>query len=278
MSLLSGKVVSGADPWLWAIAQDGAGAPLPWFRERFALLAAALRQDKVRPDAAIVPAAGKRSKLACLEINGGRDVTFVIAYALHVPSSGRPGILETVTYRRDVAGTNLVYDLTGEFLQGKARPFECDLRDVPLRVFALLPFQVERLELAAQQRLAIAGDGHAQEARAGVSLKFRVRYLDAAGAAVVGRLPVYVGYREGNSVAGHYVTVDERGKPAPLTVHLARRAGGTIRLVVRSLLSGHEHWLPVTLEPTGATGQADVPLTSDGLSVRHAPSPVWLDR
>src|SRR5688572_22970925 len=118
---------AATESWLCRMSAGDMRPPLRWFGERFGFLQRALGQGQFRRDAAIVPAVGERSKLASIEIDGGRDVKYALVLARDLPESSRPGIRETVTYRRDVAGTDVIYDLTGEFLQGKARPFVCDL-------------------------------------------------------------------------------------------------------------------------------------------------------
>lgn len=266
-----------ADTWLWDMLAAPDGIPMGWFERRFAFLTAALQKRDFRPDAAIVPALGKRSGLASVEIDGGRNVKYVIVYAREVPENWRPGIQETLTYRRDVAGTDLVYDVTGEFLQGKARPFECDLRQLPLRVYVILPFQVERLEVVAQQRVAVKlrSEG-GREARL-VNVKLQVQFLDAAEEPLAGRLPIYLGERrrEPDWERGGYTIISHKRGPTQFTTSIDS-VPRDWRLVVRSCLTGDELALPLELLSDGAS-QADVPLTSNGLQNRRAPQPVELD-
>src|SRR4051812_3930178 len=75
---------------------------------------------------------------------GGRDATYVVvsrkSSEFVVPSGS---ILATIQYAMFVEGTTIIYDATDEMLQGKARPFVCDVTRQPARVYALLPMQIE---------------------------------------------------------------------------------------------------------------------------------------
>lgn len=259
--------------WPWQMCAGEAPPELRWFGERFGFLQRALAQGQFRRDAAIVPVAGARSKLASVEIDGGRDVKYVIVYARELPASSRPGIRESVTYRRDVAGTDVIYDLTGEFLQGKARPFACDLRTLPLRVFAVLPFQVERLKMSAQQRAVARPRSERQHEGRIAHLKLRVQFLDGADEPMEGRFPIGLGLRRRDDEVscGRYTTTDNL-EPFTLAFPVAS-ADRDLRVVVRSLMTGDELTLPIELIDDGEV-PADVPWTQDGLHIRRAPQPV----
>lgn len=273
------KFIRRPDTWLWDMLGGSYDIPMDWFRCRFHFLKVALEERKFRRDAAIVPQLGERSKLASVEISGGRDVKYVIVYAREVPENWQPGIQETLVYRRDVAGTDLVYDLTGEFMQGKARPFECDLRKLPLRIYAVLPFQVERIELAAEQRpdiKLIHNEGHDAYR---VSLNLRVTIQDATGSPIAGRFLIYLGLRRRKPIweRGGFAVTNQQRLPERL-VSLAESTMGDWSLVARLLLTGEELSLPLNLAAAAdKTTVGDAPLTSDGLSVRRAPQPVQLD-
>jgi hypothetical protein len=127
------RFVPKAETWLWDVLDPKADVPVAWLRERFVHVAKALPSGAFSRDAAIVPKSGENSRLASVEIDGGRDAKFVVVYVRDVTSNWQPGFQETLTYRRDVAGTDLIYDLTGEFMQGSApfRPISgcrCGLR------------------------------------------------------------------------------------------------------------------------------------------------------
>ncbi|HZL91220.1 MAG TPA: hypothetical protein VFB96_22835 [Pirellulaceae bacterium] len=273
------KFIRRRDTWLWDMLGGRYEIPMGWFASRFRFLGEALQKAEFRRDAAIVPQRGDRSNLASVEISGGRDVKYVIVYAREVPESWQPGIQETLIYRRDVAGTDLVYDLTGEFLQGKARPFECDLRKLPLRVYAVLPFQVESLDLAIQQRVEVPegrlADHHAFDLR----LKVSVRFLDAAGSVVAGRIPVaweICRHPAGEPVGGYSLVDAEAGDPTEIGAAIAPE-DGKWTFAVRSLLTGDEATLPFSLVGVAGDRAKETSLGSEGLTVRRAPRPVQLD-
>src|SRR3954471_15023603 len=85
---------------------------------------------------ALLPEAGEKSQLRVLGFAAGRDVELALVMTCRDAKGTVTPVCETLTYRKDVAGTDLVYDLTGEFLQGKARPFDCDLTEQPVRLYA----------------------------------------------------------------------------------------------------------------------------------------------
>ncbi len=263
------------DTWLWDMLGADYDIPARWFQCRFGFLATALREGNFRRDAAIVPEQGRRSPLAAVDVAGGRDVRYVIVYARELPKTWKPGVQETLTYRGDVAGTDLVYDVTGEFLQGKARPFRADFRELPLRIYAVLPFQLEQIELQAQQR--VRAKYLPQEETNRVSLDLHLQLKDAVGSPVAGRFPISLGLRRSAAepVDGGYCTADNRGKPSKLVAQVA--SDGDWALVVRSLLNGEELSLPVkVIAGDGPAASAAVPLTCDGLTIRRAPQPVKL--
>ncbi|MBC7856943.1 MAG: hypothetical protein IAF94_26230, partial [Pirellulaceae bacterium] len=147
------------------------------FVQRFAALLKIVGANAKPREPALVPAAGVRSQLTCEGFSGGKDVELVLVRARLDSQGSAQALRETLTYRQNVAGSDLVYDLTGEFLQGKARPFDCDLRELPARLYALLPFQVESLSVVAEQ-----------QARA---VRMEVEFRNALGKRVAGTLPCH---------------------------------------------------------------------------------------
>jgi hypothetical protein len=269
------RFVPKAETWLWDVLDPKADVPVAWLRERFVHVAKALPSGAFSRDAAIVPKSGENSRLASVEIDGGRDAKFVVVYVRDVTSNWQPGFQETLTYRRDVAGTDLIYDLTGEFMQGKARPFPADFRELPLRVYAVLPFQMEQIDLAAQQQVQIAAGSKA----GGELLPVRLRFRDGRGEPISASLPYYMEMRHADSglASGRYLyTRPDDGFPRRFCAPVSNR-NGRWTLTVRSLLTGDEALLP--FEVSHVAGRADKPeisLTSKGLQVRRAPQPVKL--
>lgn len=269
--------VPKAETWLWDVLDPNADVPVAWLRERFVYVAKALQRGEFSRDAAIVPRLGAKSKLASVAIDGGRDAKFVVVYARDIPANWMPGFQETLTYSPDVAGTDLIYDLTGEFLQGKARPFIGDFRELPLRVYAVLPFQLEQIDLAAQQRVQIArGAKTAGE----YELPVRLRFLDGRSEPISARLPYDMQVRHSGSgfASGTYLTAQPQADNAKSLFVPIKPLAGRWTLSVRSMLTGDEATLP--FEVSHVAGGRDIPktsLTSKGLQVRRAPNPVKLD-
>ena len=181
----------------------------------------------VKPkEPALVPAAGERSQLTCEGFTGGKDVEIVLVRAKK-GADGKPlAVRETLTYRRDVAGTDLVYDLTGEFMQGKARPFDCDLRQQPARLYALLPFQVEQLKVET--------DKH------GDKITLRVAFLNALGQPAAGTLPCHARLGIGGMVAWESFLATSNDGTLSHTIDFPKDPRGKWSLLVRSLLDGQQ--------------------------------------
>jgi hypothetical protein len=186
---------------------------------------------------ALVPSAGERSLLTCEGIAGSKDVEIVLVRAKR-DANGKPlAVKETLTYRKDVAGSDLVYDLTGEFMQGKARPFDCDLRNQPARLYALLPFQVEGLIVVAKQQ---------QDA-----IAIEVEFQNALGKRVKGSLPCHAQLRtpDGKIAWGRYLATSQEGKLTATADLPPKPPHGKWSLVVRSQLDGKEATLPLEVGP-----------------------------
>ncbi len=118
--------------------------------------------------ALFVSNAGATSQMIIEQFDGGRDAQyFVVSRKL----DKRPGAglirtetvppRQTIGFLPQVAGTDIIYDVTDETLQGKCRPFVCDLASVWSRVYALLPLQIETIELAS----STTPDGRTAERR-----------------------------------------------------------------------------------------------------------------
>ncbi len=270
------RFVPKPETWLWDVLDPNADVPVAWLRERFRFVAKALQSGKFSRDASIVPELGARSKLASVEISGGRDAKFVVVYARQIPANWRPGFQETLTYNPNVAGTDLIYDLTGEFLQGKARPFVGDFREQPLRVYAVLPFQLEQIDLAAQQQVQIvAGKEPAREFK----LPVRLRFLDGRGEPISARLPYFMqmGHSDSGFARGTYLSVPPEAEVSKSWYVPIKPVAGRWTLTIRSLLTGDEAVLPFEVsQVAGGRENPEVSLTSEGVQVRRARNPVNL--
>lgn len=198
------------------------------FANRFGeLLKIAGAKGKPR-EAALVPAAGERSLLTCESFSAGRDVELVLVRA-KLDSQGRAqGVKETLTYRKDVAGSDLVYDLTGEFLQGKARPFPCDLRQQPARLYALLPFQIESLAVVVKQQIG--------------NVCIQVEFQNALSKRAEAALPCHAELRapDGKVAWERYLATSKDGSLIVAAELPPDAPRGKWSLSVRSLLDGKE--------------------------------------
>jgi hypothetical protein len=211
------------------------------FHERFGNL---LKMARILPkpkEPALVPVLGQQSKLTCEGFTAGKDVELVLVRAKSGEDGKALAVLETLTYRKDVAGSDLVYDLTGEFLQGKARPFDCDLRKQPQRLYALLPFQVEKLAVVA--------------GKPSDKVSFAAEFQNALGQRVRGALPCYAELRmpSGKVVWERYLTSGPSGGLGgrEATAGLPSDAPrGKWSLIVRSMLDGSEVTLPIEVGGT----------------------------
>jgi hypothetical protein len=211
-------------------------------RETLTSTTAFLSQLKEKRHPALVPAAGARSRLHCTSFDGGKDVELILVRARQDANGKSPAVRETLTYREDVAGTDLVYDLTGEFMQGKARPFVCDLNKLPARLYALLPFQIECLSVAL-----LGQEGKAAEQGGGVG--FTVEFLDGLSRRAAGALPCHVELREpnGNAVWHRFLATSLEGVLTTAAAVPRNALAGKGSLVVRSQLDGKQVTLPVEI-------------------------------
>ena len=182
----------------------------------------------------LVARAGAGSVLRIDQYDGGRDAQYFFisrkeqehAFDRAIPVFPPPR--ETIGFLPQVAGTDILYDLTDESLQGKCRPFVCDVTTVRCRVYALLPAQIESIALTADARLA----GRAAQ----------VEFHDARGQRLQAIFPFHFRIEaDGSEIkdkAGYYYT-ESHGRfdfPPQLLADLPAKC----RLTVRSQLTGRE--------------------------------------
>ena len=160
--------------------------------------------------------------------DGGRDVTYVAvtrAADIAINISGGAVAVVTIGYAPFVEGTTIIYDLTDEMMQGKARPFACDLSRTPCRMYAVLPFQIEQVKIAVdklpQPQRLLVGFLDARGERIQAALPFRVQVVAADRAAL-----------------DEYACTDRQGQFSRDIPELAGRANA--KIVVRSLLTGRD--------------------------------------
>jgi hypothetical protein len=171
-------------------------------------------------------AGAKAEEVALRHYSGGRDSTWVVVERREAAAKALAQV--EIRYAKWVAGTAIIYDGTARAMQGKARPFMCDLTGQRQRVYALLPVQIEGIRV-----------------RAGLEsgrVRFRVAFLDAGAEALQAALPFELRLLGPNarervtrtcatSRSGEYDAAPDFHWPA---------AGENWRAVVRSLLTGDE--------------------------------------
>jgi hypothetical protein len=156
---------------------------------------------------------------------GGRDATYVAVMRRSpqfvVPSSP---VVATIGYARFVEGTTIIYDATDESLQGKARPFVCDLTHTPIRFYALLPVQIEEI-VVLQKGMGDAAQIH-------------VAFLDARGEPLEAALPFELQMCDsrGISFQSEYCATDRQGRFS----RSLQRSFPPATVRVRSLLTGRD--------------------------------------
>jgi hypothetical protein len=174
---------------------------------------------------------GPASRMTIDQFDGGRDAQYFLVRqkiadcgnALRYMTDFSPP-RETISFLPQVAGTAIIYDLTDETLQGKARPFVCDLTSVRGRVYALLPMQIEAIALTAATTLA--------------ERTAHIEFHDACGERLQALLPFHFRIEaDGKEIkAGYYVTESDGQFEFPPMVLADLPA--KCRLTVRSQLTG----------------------------------------
>lgn len=141
----------------------------------------------------------KTTELITAGIIAGKDVRYAVVYRpANSPQSESRRF--TLTYSPDVAGTDLIYNLTDGFLQGKARPFDVQLAPGELLAFCILPFQLEQVKTEEKN----AAEGPVLE----------VQFETADHKTIEGILPLALYRMSADSMLelDHYVTSNEVGQ------------------------------------------------------------------
>jgi hypothetical protein len=204
--------------------------------ERFGPLLTAAELD--RGPALFVSRAGAASRFRTEQFVGGRDATYIVV--TRIPERNKldslPEVIaptafrETIGYGPQVSGTDLIYDLADETLQGKARPFVCGLTDKSTRIYAILPVQMEGIALEWREH----------EGQRRLSADFH----DASGGRLQALLPLHfrLAGPDGSLVKSGYYATEIDGRftfPPPLFADLPAGCNVT----VRSQLTGREESL-----------------------------------
>ena len=124
------------------------------------------------------------SDFALQSFRGGRDAVYVT-----VAKTSPDAINPEIHFADDLDSTSLIYDATAGCLQGKARPFVCDLTAIDSRIYVVLPYQIEGIASAIEQSArAVLEVWHvdASEAAIPAALPFVLAITDARGETKVG--------------------------------------------------------------------------------------------
>jgi hypothetical protein len=156
--------------------------------------------------------------------DGGRDATYVavtVANGKATINAAEKSV--TVGYPPFVAGTTIIYDLNDETMQGKARPFACDFGRTPCRVYVVMPFQIEQINIAVDE----------------LPRRLKVEFLDAQGERIQAALPFRL-----QVVAADHPVMDEYGCTDRAGIY-AREFPAIVgrantKITVRSLLTGRD--------------------------------------
>jgi hypothetical protein len=189
---------------------------------RLKMLAHELRSDEEPCPFTVDEGAARQVTLP--HFNGGRDATYVFVARKWDGRLPLHDVAVTIHYPPFVEGTTIIYDVTDELLQGKARPFVCNLGRKMIRVYAVMPFQVENISLQA------TGDsGHRQ---------VQAAFLDARHETIQAALPFelrLVG-ASGKTLLTEYRSTDRSGR----FTYTPEPEMPASRAVIRSLLTGRE--------------------------------------
>jgi len=163
-----------------------------------------------------------KAQVEVTHASAGRDATHIQLMRKWDGSAVLADLAVTIRYEPFVEGTAIIYDLLEEMMQGKARPFECNLTKHFVRMYMLLPFQIEKSLVTAHD----AEEGRVVE----------IAFLDARNAIIRAALPLQlrVADSSGKIRLSKYTATNRNGHLR----HEVPTESGTI--VVRSLLTGLE--------------------------------------
>jgi len=165
---------------------------------------------------------------------GGRDATYVYV-SRRLAHFDTPGAASpTIDFAPDVAGTAIIYDVTAGALQGKARPFVCDLDKRFVRIYAIMPYQIEGIRARHEPR----DDG----------FELQVEFVDAMQERIAAVLPFALELSssdpEKRKQKGYRAT-SESGTYQETFRHERPEEPALLKLVVRSLLAPWEMKLSI---------------------------------
>jgi hypothetical protein len=167
-------------------------------------------------------------RVALPHYSGGRDATYVLVSRKLTGEQPLKNLAVTIRYAPLVEGTTIIYDLTDETMQGKARPFVCDLGDGTIRMYAVMPFQIESIDIRLESSTSPSS--------------LRIAFLDACGETIQAALPFELQITDatGRELARQYLATDRNGR------YTNKMLPANVRnCAIRSLLTGYEQSLTV---------------------------------
>src|SRR5262249_19602011 len=191
--------------------------------ERLGPLLRELRSDREECPFVVDQDAAGRAALA--HYSGGRDATYIVVSRKWNGGLPLSDLAVTIRYAPFVEGTAIIYDLTDETMQGKARPFVCNFGLRLSRGYALLPFQIEETTLIVDT--------------SGGARQLHVAFCDAGGETIQATLPFELRLlgSDRRALRAEYCATDRRGRFSQVLT------AGSSQMVVRSLLTGREQSL-----------------------------------
>jgi len=186
---------------------------------------------ELRPDRGPCPFvvdAFDAQRVALPHYSGGRDATYVLVSRKLTGEQPPSDLAVTIRYAPFVEGTTVIYDLTDETMQGKARPFVCDLGDGTIRMYAVMPFQIESIHIRLEPSTSPPS--------------LVVAFLDARGELIQAALPFELQITDsaGHEHTKQYRSTDRSGR------YTSKMLPANVRnCAIRSLLTGREQWLTV---------------------------------
>jgi hypothetical protein len=154
----------------------------------------------------------------------GEDVKYVSVWRTVIGNQPPDPLEVAIHFAPFVEGTALIYDVTAESMQGKARPFTCRFDTNSVRLYAMLPFQIE------DARIKVAADSEA---------RLEVAFLDGRGEVIRGALPLEI-YRPAYDRATRKHSSTDPGGRCVIPLDNASSSSAT-GFVIRSLLTGLEY-------------------------------------
>ena len=180
---------------------------------------------------------GLESHISLMQIDGGRDASYVVAIndSWVANQADWHQVKETLAPRKK---DGFLYDCTDEKPLGELKPFACDLSRTTARVFAALPREIKGVAVSATQSVAAGND-----------LAVAVEFQDAQGKRLVGVLPFHLTIRrpDGAPQAEFYRSTTKEGTFAMTLPIAANAPAGQWTIEARSQLTGELAALPVTV-------------------------------